>query len=162
MCGLYSNPRPVKRANLINKTLPLIKSVALEYYNKTASTMEITDKLKQIGRNHIISWPIPPSVEYPVAPYLCRIETQPFIEKFRRFNVRLDNNYGLALSNYNEYCALSETRQINKYSRYNGYPADVEILINKALKISNLPLIAGKALRKFHKFLSPLKRILYY
>lgn len=156
---LYPNLKPVNRTDLINKTLPLIKSVALEYYNRTVSTKGIPDKLKQIGRNHIVSWQVDTSVEYPVIPYLYRIKTELFIKKFERLNINLNNNYGLELTTQHyEYGGYSKIPQINKYNSNNDNSVSVEMLINKALKISELSLTAAKALRKFHKLSNHFKK----
>ncbi|RZD16447.1 MAG: hypothetical protein EVJ46_05355 [Candidatus Acididesulfobacter guangdongensis] len=163
LSNLYENLKPVTRADLTNKPLPFIKALALEYYNNKTSKNEIRDKVKQIGRNHIISWPLPSlySIDNHIEPYICRIKTEFFFEKFTGSNIRLNANYGLKLPINNEYYASPKTQQTSKYDCYRDYSVSVETLANKAIGISKLPLIAGKALRKFYKFLNPLKRILY-
>lgn len=146
---LYQKINPVKRGSLTNEPVPIIKSITLELYNKLATIEKIPKIQRQIGRNQIISSHLAlPAHETASYAYAGEIDNNRFTRRFRYTIEYLRDNYELELSFSTE--SFIPVSKIYKDIRYRII---VDMLTDKALRISLLNPMLSKILRKFYKLL---------
>ncbi|MHB1664828.1 MAG: hypothetical protein ACYCT7_06150 [bacterium] len=146
---LYQKINPVKRGSLTNEPVPIIKSITLELYNKLATIEKIPKIQRQIGRNQIISSHLSlPAHETVSYAYVGEIDNNRFKRRFRYTIEYLRDNYELELSFSTE--SFIPVSKIYKDIRYHII---VDMLTDKALRISLLNPMLSKILRKFYKLL---------
>ncbi len=156
LSGLYKKIKPVKRGHLTNEPPTIIKSTALESYNRLATVKAILKSQKQIGRNQIISaQSILLESEHKIFYYTDSIVNKQFTMRFSSTIEYLRNHYQLELiSPVKPFVPISEIYNDDKYR------IAVNTLIDKAMRISLLNPVQAKILRKFYRSLYFIKNLI--